>query len=160
MVSQTPQLTMKFNLWPYNLNLVSNSKITDWAWSACYFSHSYFHYFSKIVAKLLENVTKLFGNVAKLLDYCCKIGGKLLQNCWKIVAKLFENVLWYLQSNVWFVLWSNFNNQIKKYWAGLNPTNKNFQLWKFFCKNQKIVMPPNLSQKSEKLFWRCFVSAN
>jgi hypothetical protein len=34
---------------------------------------------------------------------------------------------------------------------GLNPTNKNFLFRKIFCKNQKIVTPSNLSQKSEKL---------
>jgi hypothetical protein len=35
--------------------------------------------------------------------------------------------------------------------SGLNPTNKNSLFRKIFCKNQKIVMPPNLSQKSNKL---------
>jgi hypothetical protein len=56
--------------------------------------------------------------------------------------------------------WHPKNYRIKSFAPGLNPTNKNFLFRKILCKNQKILTPPNFSQKSEKLSWSCFALAN
>jgi hypothetical protein len=73
----------------------------------------------------------------------------------------------YLQTE--WILAENYMLEIEWHWTvwksdgsipGLNPTNKNSQFWKLFCKNQKILTSPNLSQKSAKLSWRFFASAN